>query len=126
MGPSHAGFAYDGKGMYDEAIAVHEKAAGLDPSGSYALAYSDALAGRTAEARKIANEFEKGASPNKQYFLAAIHAALGDTDEAFRWIEAANENRNGFLPWLNVPLFERLRGDPRFSDLLRRLKLPLA
>ena len=119
------GFAYDGKGMYEEAIAVHEKAAAREPGSKWALAYSYALAGRRDEARKIAAEVEKGGdSWNKQINLAAIYTALGETDEAFRWLDAAYEKRNPFMPWLKGPLLEPLRDDPRLHDLLRRMNLP--
>ena len=114
------GFAYDGKGMYEEAIAVHGKVAASNPGMKWALAYSYALAGRRDEARKMAAEIEEGASRRKHYNLAKIYTALGETDEAFRRLEAAYENRS-LGPWFRgTPPFKPLRGDPRFHDLLRQ------
>jgi hypothetical protein len=49
--------------------------------------------------------------------LAEIYTALGDKDEAFRWLEAAYEQRNGYLPGMgHNPFFAPLRDDPRFQD----------
>jgi hypothetical protein len=56
---------------------------------------------------------------------AEICTALGEKDDAFRWLEAAYEQRNGYLPWINQdPFFRPLRDDPRFQDLLRRMNVP--
>ena len=54
--------------------------------------------------------------------LATFLTALGDKDEAFRWLEQAYAQRFPILPTLRVdPAFDSLRSDPRFGDLLRRL-----
>jgi len=57
--------------------------------------------------------------------IVEIYAALGEKDEAFRWLEAAFEERHSFLPWLrDNPAYAPLRSDPRFQDIVRRMKLP--
>jgi TolB-like protein/Tfp pilus assembly protein PilF len=57
--------------------------------------------------------------------IAQIYAALGDKDQAFVWLEKDFQNRNGGLTLLRVlPFLESLHGDPRFSNLLRRIGLP--
>ena len=56
-------------------------------------------------------------------FLPEACAALGETDEAFSWLEAAYEQRHGYFPWIGEdPLFAPLRVDPHFEELLRRLR----
>jgi Flp pilus assembly protein TadD len=110
--------------MYEQAIGVHEKLVARNPEWKWALAYSYALAGRKEEARELAVEAERVPNPNNHVYQASISVALGDTDAAFRWLEAAYENRNPFFPFLKVPFFQPLRGDPRLNDLLRRLNLP--
>ena len=52
--------------------------------------------------------------------------ALGDKDEAFRFLEAAVEDRSsGSISAINrLPLWDPLRSDPRFQNLLRRMNLP--
>ncbi len=57
--------------------------------------------------------------------IALAHAFRGDTDAAFAWLERAVAARDGDLVGLRVdPFFARLRGDPRFAALLRRMNLP--
>lgn len=52
------------------------------------------------------------------------YAGLGETDEAFRWLEAAFEQRNSFMDGLAVTMgFDAIRSDPPFADLLRRMSL---
>lgn len=57
--------------------------------------------------------------------FATSYAKLGDTDQAFTWLDKAYEER---APWLtNIktdPVFEPLRSDLRFADLLRKIGLP--
>jgi tetratricopeptide (TPR) repeat protein len=49
-------------------------------------------------------------------------ADLGQFDEALALLEQAYEARHPYVPWINaLPHYERLRSDPRFQDLLRRM-----
>ncbi|MGH9600991.1 MAG: TPR end-of-group domain-containing protein [Terriglobales bacterium] len=55
-----------------------------------------------------------------------MHAALGDNDQAFEWLEKAYRDRDTILI-TNVRghhRFAPLRSDPRYADLLRRMNLP--
>ena len=55
--------------------------------------------------------------------FAVLHAQLGQNDKAFAWLEKALEERQPWLGQLQFdPQFEPLRSDPRFSDLIRRIK----
>jgi serine/threonine-protein kinase len=57
--------------------------------------------------------------------IAGIHAALGQHDEAFRWLERGFEQRDHWMVFLKVdPTWDRMRGDERFGDLTRRVGLP--
>lgn len=59
------------------------------------------------------------------YYIAAIHVALGDKDQAFESLEKAYEERSGWLSRLKVdPIFEDLHSDPRFTNLGQRIGLP--
>ena len=58
--------------------------------------------------------------------IARMFAHAGDNDSALRWLERAYENREAALARLAVFWdWDDLRADPRFQDLLRRMKLPL-
>ena len=51
--------------------------------------------------------------------------ALGENDQALEWLETAYEDRPEGMVWLKPdPIFDPLRSDPRFQDLLRRMNLP--
>jgi hypothetical protein len=57
--------------------------------------------------------------------VAYAHAALGDRDAAFDWIERAiRQGDDGVLELRLDPLLASLRSDPRFGQALRELNLP--
>ena len=57
--------------------------------------------------------------------IARICTGLGETDEAFQWLEKAYEQRDSDMVWLKTwPGFDSLRSDPHFQDLLRRMNFP--
>jgi tetratricopeptide (TPR) repeat protein len=116
--------AYLQKGMPDEAIASMKRAAALSgPRDLAQLAYVYARTGDPAEARRILDGLREGgrALDPLGFHLAMAYAALGDRDEAFRWLEAAYRERGGYMNLLGVATgFESLRSDPRFDDLLGR------
>lgn len=59
------------------------------------------------------------------YEVAAIYVALGDKDKAFAELEKAYIARDWGIARLSVdPFVDPLRDDPRFKDLVRRMKLP--
>lgn len=56
--------------------------------------------------------------------LASGYLAIGDREEAMRWLNQAVEDRSSFVPWVPFdPFYATLRDDPRFRDLLRRAGL---
>ncbi len=60
--------------------------------------------------------------PHRRGFLHRF--GLGEKDRAFEWLEKAYEERSDLLVYLKVePRLDSLRGDPRFADLLRRMRL---
>jgi serine/threonine protein kinase/tetratricopeptide (TPR) repeat protein len=123
------GRAYEQKAMFTEAIAEIQKAidfSGSSPLSFAALGHTYAVSGRRAEAERVLNQL-KGSSKQtyiSPYGIAAIHAGLGEKDQAFLWLEKAYEERSGWLIWLRAePGSDPLRSDPRFQDLLRRIGL---
>ena len=122
------GASYQQKSMYAEAIAEYEKARQIDNSPWVLgwLGNGYAVAGRTADARKVLTELEQMAKQRyvSPYNNALVYVGLGEKDEALDWLKKADEERNDYLIYLKVePLFDSLRADPRFGELLKRVGL---
>jgi pentatricopeptide repeat protein len=85
-----------------------------------------AHAGRRADALRLLNELnrrqQKGYVPSAAFVNAYL--GLGDTEQAFVWLEKAYKEQSNILELLKVhPHFDPLRGDPRFADLVHRVGL---
>jgi TolB-like protein/Tfp pilus assembly protein PilF len=125
------GFAYQQKGMYDEAIKGYEKAisgSGRTPNALVLLAYAYASSGRKAEATRIVDELTVMARQQQYvspYDLAILYTGLGEKDRALEKLNKAFDEHAGWIIYLKVePLFDPLRSEPRFADLVSRLGLP--
>jgi hypothetical protein len=58
------------------------------------------------------------------YDIAVIYAGLKDTDQTFKYLEMAYQDRSFWMIWLRMdPRFDSIRADPRYQDLLRRMRL---
>jgi serine/threonine protein kinase/tetratricopeptide (TPR) repeat protein len=116
--------------MYLEAITSVEKAmslAGRIPLLIAMLGRAYAVSGRKDEAEILLQELQdKGKSEYVlPMYFAAFYGDLGYTDEAFRWLEKVYQERHFGMFLLRVPsLWEPLRMDPRFDDLLERMNFP--
>ena len=115
--------------MYDEAVTEHLKSQRHWPmSGEIvpALKATYAETGMKGYWRKWLELCNRQMMPNHvtSYFPAVACAILGEKDLAFEWLEKALEERIGFLVYLKVePVFDCLRSDERFENLLRRVGL---
>ncbi|MFQ5694366.1 MAG: protein kinase [Terriglobia bacterium] len=124
------GLAYAQKGLYDEAVAELKEARNLPGAGARGaalLAYAYAVGGETRQAVEILDELKEVSKQGRlpSYEIAAVHAALGQKEQAFAWLEKAYGERDSWLVFVKVePMFDPLRGDPRFQALLRRMNFP--
>jgi eukaryotic-like serine/threonine-protein kinase len=119
---------YAGMGKQKEAVAEREKILSL--SGSPELAAS------------IEEDFSKGGYKGvlqswldglteiskygyiSPYSIAQAYMRMGEKEKTFSWLEKAYEEHDSGLVSLAVePMFDPIRSDPRFKDLLRRMKL---
>jgi hypothetical protein len=58
------------------------------------------------------------------YDVALVCVGMGWTDQSFDWLGRALDERSGWLTYLNVePRLDTVRSDPRFNELLRRVRL---
>jgi TolB-like protein/DNA-binding winged helix-turn-helix (wHTH) protein/Flp pilus assembly protein TadD len=117
------------KGMYREAVVELEKTKPFKEERVYIrqTAYLYARSGRQAEARAaLAKSLQLSqGKPVSSGAVALTYAALGDKEQAFSWLEKAYTERSSFMTSLKYwSVFDPLRGDPRFADLLRRVGLP--
>ena len=124
----YLGLAYEAKGMYAEAITEFQT--GVKLSGSplmlALLGHAYAASGRTAEAKQVLTDLQQLQDQRyvSPYTVAAIHAGLGDQDQAFKWLETAVEERDIWLMNLKVdPVFAKLRSNRQFTDILARIRL---
>ena len=58
------------------------------------------------------------------YDVASVHAALGNADQAFAWLDKARAERSTFLVFIGWdPRFSAIRSDSRYSRLVHSLGL---
>jgi tetratricopeptide (TPR) repeat protein len=121
------GLVYGAQGRHSEAEAWFNKASVLTGGAGVVrmgMAYNFALAGNTEGSLQIAKDLSEEKSYVSPAYLAAIYAGLGNKNEAFRLLDQAVDERSGSLVFLNVePIVDKLRSDPRFDVLLRRVGL---
>lgn len=120
-------FVYDCKRMYREALEElgHANMAEIHVLGI--AGYIHAHAGHTARAIEILEEMKALARKRyvSSYWVAVIEAALGRRDAALASLEKAYQERTFLMIFLKVsPEWDSLRGDSRFTDLVRRVGIP--
>jgi TolB-like protein/Tfp pilus assembly protein PilF len=131
--PAHQtlGWVYLHGAKQDDAIREFQNALELagaaDTDIQLDLGFAYAVAGRPDEARRILANlqrlYQQGIVPAAS--LATLHGALGESNEAFVWLEKAYQDRDPQLTYLKTGRrFEPLREDPRFGQLLHRIGLP--
>lgn len=117
------------QGNVSEGIAEIEKAYALDDNAEIAgwLGYAYGLSGRKGDAERLVRDLEKRTGEFvPAYAIAMLHASLGDKDEAFAWLDRSFEDHSEGVGWIRVdPRLQPLRSDPRYADLLQRIRLPL-
>jgi TolB-like protein/tetratricopeptide (TPR) repeat protein/tRNA A-37 threonylcarbamoyl transferase component Bud32 len=118
------------KGMAAEATAAVEKAEALAPSSEdqnllNLFGWVYASLNRKDDAHKILDQLDE-LSPRRHInpaSPAAIHAALGDADSAFQLLSEAGDGDGALVLLKEHPMWDPLRSDPRFDELLNRLGL---
>ncbi len=124
------GWMYYCKSMYEEAVAEMEyerKIAGtLNPRDEGAVASFYARIGRKDEARKVLNDLlersEEVYVPAN--VIAELYLRLGETDQAFHWLNKAADERDIWLSLIKGDtLYDDFRSDPRYEALLKRMNL---
>src|SRR5262249_3311701 len=122
------GLAYILKGDYEPAIAETLAARNVMENDSVTnaqLGYAYARTGRTEDARAILKGFGDRAAkgPFPAFAFALVYLGLDDKDQAFRSLQRAVEQRDVNLGLKSDPIWDPLRGDPRFTQVLRAANL---
>jgi TolB-like protein/Tfp pilus assembly protein PilF len=129
------------KGDYATAISEGKKGTKLNDSPLLltSLASAYARAGRREDSIRILRQLEEiskhqGPAPAWHvtafpyvcpYEVAGVYAQLGNKDRAFGWLDKAGHSRS-CMYWLRQdPRFDSLHSDPRFQELLTKMKFPL-
>ena len=130
--------AYVQKGMYDDAIVELRKLIKAPASGpipdqmieaeteaAASLGFAYGMAGKQAEARAIINQLQ--ALSKRRYvtglYFANVYAGLKDNDKAIEYLNQAFEARHPGLVLIRIePMFDGLRGDERFKQLIKRFE----
>ena len=120
------GQALESSGDLAGAIAEYEKAVQLDedslPLGL--LGAAKAKAGDRSGALAILQQLQETAKRRyvSDYSFALIHLALGDKDEAIRWLQSCYSKHQPDMNWIRVdPDLLPLHGDPRFEALAEKI-----
>jgi TolB-like protein/Tfp pilus assembly protein PilF len=123
------GFALIANHHPQEAVPVLEKGVSTSnrsPAIVGLLVHAYAQAGRRADALRLLEELKRrkqtGYVPAAAFVKAYL--GLGEYDQAFFWLEEAYKEQSNLLQFLEVhPIFDPVRDDPRFKDLVRRVGL---
>jgi len=123
------GESYVQQRRYKEGLDELKKAASLSGDSPVYLAQvavGRALAGEKKEALRIVRELQDISTKRyvSPYGIAQIYAALNDKKDTYKWLETAYRDRAVWMSYLAVdPLFDSIRSEARFRDLLRRVGL---
>jgi TolB-like protein/Tfp pilus assembly protein PilF len=115
------------KGALDEAILEYQKARALndDPFVLGLLGNAYARSGNKTEALKILEQVKEVSRHRyvSTYSFAIVYLALGDNEEALRWLERCYQDRAGAdIGWIRVDsMLDLLRDDPRFEALAEKI-----
>ncbi len=126
---SSLGAALVSMNSIEEGITEIRKALELSPENSWTraeLAFAYIAGRRKMDAQRILQELKE--ISNKRYVpntvVAGVYAVLNERDRAFEWLDRAVEERTTTIPeYVNEPVFDGIRTDPRFHKLLQAIGL---
>jgi TolB-like protein/lipoprotein NlpI len=111
------------EGKTDEALAACQKAA-LPPC----VAIAQFLRGDLVQSQRALDEVIDSArfDASRTFWVACVQAWRGERDAAFDWLERAYDaHARNFLHLKTYHCWRKIRGDPRFAELLRKVNLPV-
>ncbi len=122
-------FAFQKTSRFAEAITAAKQAGEVSPNemlprGALARAYG--VMGNKDEARRVLQQMQE---LSQHRFISEYDFAVANSgwnpEESLAWLEKGYKGRVGLLVYLKVDAsFDDLRSDPRFQDLIRRIRIP--
>jgi tetratricopeptide (TPR) repeat protein len=111
------------QGQYQEAVVNFQKA--LSPDAQQLVDALRLATQGSIGAEELRQVYEEAAGKaHYPFYLAVIACAAGLTEETFHWLDLAAEVKSEYLVYIAVdPLFDPLRQDPRYSELLAKIRL---
>jgi tetratricopeptide (TPR) repeat protein len=114
---------------FNETLAELAKAKGERKNDSiliYDTGMVYAAQGKRAEALQIIKELEEisGANLSQALWIAKIYATLNEKELAFSWLERGLAAGAIGPFYKDEPVWDSIRTDPRFTDLVRRMGIP--
>lgn len=119
------GNIYTEKQMYSDAGQKYRNLDGPHATGHLGNVY--ARQGRLSDAQAAIEQLKQEVERSGigRYEIALIYAGLGDTNNAFEWLERSFGSRDKGMTYLRIdPCLDPLRADPRLRDLMRRVGFP--
>jgi serine/threonine-protein kinase len=124
------GRAYEAKGMYDDAVKSYTRSSELGTVLKDVLVKTNDVYKKSGWKAYVQFNLDQLVvnTPQRRFppfMIATFYARLGRDDEALTWLEKGYEERDFRMTLLSVAFeFDRLRSDPRFRELVRRMGLP--
>jgi len=118
------------KGRTEEAVQEFLKADelfGMEPNKVAMLKEAIAKSGATGYWRRTLENYKESAKSSyvPSVLVAATCVRVGDKECAFRWLEKGFDERDDLMINLKVePVFDSIRTDPRYQELVRRVGIP--
>ena len=119
--------SYSALGRHEDAISEMQKARERGSDYLAGLGYVYAMAGRRAEALKTLDDLKRLAEKQyvPPYHFGWVYTGLGDKDKAIALLQKTyDEHTQHVIDFKTVPLFDGLRTDPRFQELVQKVGLP--
>jgi serine/threonine protein kinase/Tfp pilus assembly protein PilF len=122
--------AYHLKGMYEEALEIWKTsfASKGDREAEEALARGYKEAGYSGALSQVAEMLIARSRTTfvTPWQIGTLYTRAGKNDEALEWLEKAYKAHDPNMPYISIdPIFDGLRNEPRFQDLLRQMKLSI-
>ncbi len=122
------GLALSQLGRHQEAVGAARQAAGLNSAPTYRawLAYCLARAGQRAEALSLLHDLQRRATHERvsPAYIARIYVGLGENELALQWLRKSYDEHSDHILGVGAdPVYDPLRADPRFQEMLRGIGL---